>query len=383
MNWFKRIALALSLPLAFAADANPAHAAADIFSFIGNVSATGYANPVATFNPGGVSCQLGNSSLIDPFGCLVRINGARSITISIALPAGLQIIRWGGLCAPAGTATSAVIGVPANEDEMPSCSVTIGPVPAAAPQTGWWWAPTESGSGYAIAVNGDDKMFIALFGYRENGQPLWRIANAARAASTNTARIYRGTLQEMASGGTLAGGEPGNAQPVNASIELTATFSASAINYPAPTTGTLTLRNTATNATESKVIRRFPINGSTVAAAPANALWTGWYWNPNQPGVGYFVEQQGSNAFVGTFAYDTTGAPIWYISSAGVVPTAAGYQLNAPLNAFTGGSPFGARPPVNTPTLVPAGSMISNLAQAGAALQLSTGRNIPLSPFSW
>ncbi len=367
MNWFKRIALGAGLLFA----AGSAQAATSVFILNSSVSTTGQASPVATFTPGGQSCQLTAGF------CTANVQAGQSLTISIALPAGLQVVSWGGLCAPAGTATSAVIMVPTQTSSAPNCSIIIRPATPPTPQTGWWWAPSESGSGYALAVNGDDRMFIAFFGYRDNGQPYWRISNAPRLTTAPSARVYRGPLQEMAGGGTLAGGERGNPQTVDASVEMTAQFSSA-------TVGRLTLRNTVTGATQGKAIQRFPINGQAVLPSPDNAIWTGWYWDgANQPGVGYFIEQQGNQAFVASFAYDTTGAPIWYVTAGSVLPTAGGYQLNAPLNAFTGGSPFSATPPVNTPTTVPNGTAISNLARIGLSIQLSTGRFIGLGAFNW
>ncbi len=368
MNWFKRLALTLSLPLMLAA--GEASARTSVFILNYDISSSGQGTPTATFNPPGSSCSLGSFSA-----CAVDVQGGQSLSISIGLPTGLTVTGWSGLCAAAGTATSAVITIPASTAAA-TCGVTIRAVAPPTPQTGWWWAPSESGSGYALAVNGNDAMFIAFFGYRDNGQPLWRISNAPRVTTAPSSRAYRGPLLEMGGGGTLAGGEPGNAQPVNSSIEMTAVFSSA-------TVGRLSLRNTATGQVQTKAIQRFPINGQSVLPAPDNAIWTGWYWVASQPGVGYFIEQQGNQAFVASFAYDTTGAPVWYVSAGSVLPTAGGYQLQAPLNAFTGGSPFSASPPVNTPTAVPAGTMTSNLARAGLSLQLSTGRGIALAPFSW
>jgi hypothetical protein len=367
MNWFKRLALTLSLTLLFAA--GEAAARTSVFILNSSISTTGQALPTVTFSPGG-TCSM--ASL-----CTTDVQAGQALTIAINLPTGLAITGWSDLCAGAGTASTVRITIPATSGAAPTCGVTIRPVAPPTPQTGWWWAPSESGSGYALAVNGDDRMFIAFFGYRDNGQPLWRISNAPRLTTAPSSRVYRGTLQEMAGGGTLAGGERGNAQPVDSTVEMTAVFSSA-------TAGRLSLRNTVTGQVLNKSIQRFPINGQAVLPAPDNAIWTGWYWDgANQPGVGYFIEQQGNQAFIASFAYDTTGAPIWYVSAGTVLPTAGGYQLQAPLNAFTGGSPFSASPPVNTPTAVPAGSMTSNLARVGLSLQLSTGRGIGLAGFTW
>jgi hypothetical protein len=43
---------------------------------------------------------------------------------------------------------------------------------AAAPENGWWWNPTESGSGYAIERQGNS-IFMAAFLYETTGAATW------------------------------------------------------------------------------------------------------------------------------------------------------------------------------------------------------------------
>ncbi len=44
------------------------------------------------------------------------------------------------------------------------------------PVDGWWYNPDESGRGFNIEIQ-DDEMFISAFHYRENGEPVWWVAN--------------------------------------------------------------------------------------------------------------------------------------------------------------------------------------------------------------
>ncbi len=377
MNWFKRIALVLSLPLMLAGAANKAEARSS--QFILNYEATGSfptsALPVATFLPGGQSCQLGSTL------CSYDPTPGQTLTISLALPQNVFVVGWQEMCTGAGTSSRATITIPASSASAPTCKVILAygdqrPLPPA-PQNGWWWNPQQSGSGYAIAVNARDEAFVVLFGYRDNGEPLWRMARVTRAADVPAnVRAYNGPLQEIAGGGTLAGGEPGNITTVDQSIRLQlVVFSES--------TAQLRLYNAATGeGIEFKSIQRFPINGQSVVPTPAGTLPTGWYWNPNQQGVGYFIEQQGSEGYVGSFAYDGTGRAIWYTSRGTVLPTAGGFQMDAELNSYTGGSSFTARPPFRTPTKVRAGDLTTSIS-AAPFLQLSSGRRIALHVFNW
>jgi hypothetical protein len=45
------------------------------------------------------------------------------------------------------------------------------------PESGFWWNPDESGSGYAIEIQ-DNYLFVALYVYDEAGNPIWYTAGA-------------------------------------------------------------------------------------------------------------------------------------------------------------------------------------------------------------
>ena len=64
------------------------------------------------------------------------------------------------------------------------------------PVDGWWWNPEQSGRGFNIEMQ-DDEMFIAAFHYRDNGDPLWWVANGRYNHSTG---IMTGTFVEFAGG---------------------------------------------------------------------------------------------------------------------------------------------------------------------------------------
>jgi hypothetical protein len=47
---------------------------------------------------------------------------------------------------------------------------------------------------------------------------------------------------------------------------------------------------------------------------PGAEVQTGWWWNPAEPGRGFFIETNGTNVFAGTLIYDGNGDPTWYVS---------------------------------------------------------------------
>ncbi|MGR6036487.1 MAG: hypothetical protein ACU4EQ_13375 [Candidatus Nitrosoglobus sp.] len=51
---------------------------------------------------------------------------------------------------------------------------------------------------------------------------------------------------------------------------------------------------------------------SAFAITPEN----GWWWNPQESGMGFNIETQNGTVFIATFVYDDSGNPIWYSGSA-------------------------------------------------------------------
>ncbi|WP_233168292.1 FG-GAP repeat domain-containing protein [Xylophilus sp. ASV27] len=82
----------------------------------------------------------------------------------------------------------------------------------------------------------------------------------------------------------------------------------------------------------------------TQAAAPAGSALTGWYWNPEEDGTGFFFERQGNTAFAAFFMYEEgTGKAIWYTTS-GVLDAGSDGSavLSSILQRFSGGQSLGA-----------------------------------------
>lgn len=70
-----------------------------------------------------------------------------------------------------------------------------------APETGWWWAASEPGRGFAIEVQ-QGTMFIAGYMYDSSGSPIWY---ASGPAPMTNATSYTGTWTQFANGETISG----------------------------------------------------------------------------------------------------------------------------------------------------------------------------------
>ncbi|HET7729812.1 MAG TPA: hypothetical protein VFK48_07255 [Usitatibacter sp.] len=176
------------------------------------------------------------------------------------------------------------------------------------PQTGWWWAPTESGRGFSIEVSGNT-MFFASYMYDVSGRSTWY---AAVLPISLEGSYFTGTLFNKSGGQALDGAyrAPGAAAAAGG---VTLAF------------------NNATQGTfvgpgGSVAIERFNIVANGVNASPqANRPEGGWWWNPQEDGRGYFIEWQGGSAFIAGYMYDTAGNPTWY-AALGPTPNAQQFQ---------------------------------------------------------
>jgi hypothetical protein len=103
--------------------------------------------------------------------------------------------------------------------------------PAGTPQTGFWWAPTESGRGYAVEIQGN-LMFLSGYMYDGQGNPVW-YASGPMAMSSLMA--YSGVWQQYGNGQTLTGTyqapSVANAMVGNVTIQFSST-TAGILTFP-------------------------------------------------------------------------------------------------------------------------------------------------------
>jgi hypothetical protein len=92
-------------------------------------------------------------------------------------------------------------------------------------------------------------------------------------------------------------------------------------------------------------------------ANPATFTGHGIYWNPAEPGTGFFFESQGDTGVITFFAYEADGRPVWY-SAPGFFGDGGAdrYTFTANLQRYTGGQAMTSTT-VTTPVAAPAGTV--------------------------
>lgn len=244
------------------------------------------------------------------------------------------------------------------------------------PQSGWWWSAAESGRGYAIEV-ANGRLMLAAYMYRADGTSAWYVANGPLSGS-----VFTGTLIEYGGGETISG----SWQPATA-IGSVATVT---ISFASPTSATLHWSGSAFGSSgATTAISRYSFTGSAAVTAPAtsSAPETGWYWNAEEAGTGWFVEMQGSQVFLAVYLYGTDGSARWYVAQGAVTTTAgvfgagAGIVLEAGLTEFSGGQTLtsGARPGLQAESKGELSVLFTSTA--AATVTLPSGRRFDLVRF--
>ncbi len=134
-------------------------------------------------------------------------------------PPGVVVEPVGPL--PAGTYTFVIVGA------GPIAPMTVIVAPSNKPVEGMWWDPTQSGSGYAIAVK-HDVLVMTVFSYTDAGLSQWYLFVGPLINNSAT-----GKLLKFAGGQCI---ECGYRLPVVAGDDGMAT-----VTFTSPTTGTILL----------------------------------------------------------------------------------------------------------------------------------------------
>jgi len=167
-----------------------------------------------------------------------------------------------------------------------------------APQTGWWWNTNEAGRGYSIEVSGNH-IFYASYLYDVTGRATWLLATGNTSLDGS---LFTGDLYSFSGGQTLGGASTGVLPPSQAVGPVTLAFSDASHGTMSWPGGNV-------------AIERFNIVPSGLMMAhSADEPQSGWWWNSNEPGRGFFLEWQGRQLFMAGYMYDDAGEPIWYLS---------------------------------------------------------------------
>jgi lysyl endopeptidase len=168
--------------------------------------------------------------------------------------------------------------------------------------TDLWWIPSESGWGINFNHQGN-VIFATLFTYDTDGAPLWLSGATFRQASgTYTGDLVRST------------GPAFNAVPFGA----TTPTKVGTMSITFPTADTATLAYTVNGAAVTKsIIREVFSKPRTTCGWSAfdrsySTNFQDLWFNPNEPGWGMNITQQGNIIFVTLFTYDANGRAVWY-----------------------------------------------------------------------
>ncbi|MBI1777063.1 MAG: hypothetical protein HYR63_17130 [Proteobacteria bacterium] len=233
---------------------------------------------------------------------------------------------------------------------------------AVSPQTGWWWNSSESGRGFSLEVSGNN-IFMSGYLYSSDGTPIWYIGSGARSNNST----FQASLLQYANGQTLAGA-------FQAATALGSVGTVT-LSFDTATTGRLTWAGGTIS------IQRYNFVSGGVAAGPASGMpQTGWWWNANEPGRGYFFEVQSSTMFMSAYMYDSRGQAAWYISQAAMSSTTL---FQGTLQEYRGGQALGG--PYQAPSLF-AGQgtvTIQFTSTTTATMTLPNGSQISLTRFTF
>jgi len=165
------------------------------------------------------------------------------------------------------------------------------------PQTGWWWNPLEDGRGFSLEVHGNN-LFFGSFLYDASGRSTWYISAGPVSLDGS---FYTGDLLVASGGQALGGAYPGFPTLTKAGTVTLAFLDGShgAMQWPGG----------------EVPMERFAIIPDGLALPPkASQPESGWWWNPDESGRGFFMEWQGDWLDAAGFMYDDAGNPVWYLS---------------------------------------------------------------------
>ena len=194
------------------------------------------------------------------------------------------------------------------------------------PQSGWWWDPNLSGTGFFIEYGGQSGSGVFMGGFFSDvsGNPTWLVSTGAMSGST-----YSGTWLHASGGQPLGGTYRSPNLATSGPVSMTFTDSAH---------GVLTRSDGSTIN-----LQRYSFSG--LSAPEAGTPQIGWWWGGAAlSGSGYAIEFQGSSVFIAAYVYDGNGNPVWYLATGELAsPTTytgtwdmytGGPQLNSPEGTY-------------------------------------------------
>lgn len=232
------------------------------------------------------------------------------------------------------------------------------PAGLSVPESGWWWNANESGRGYSLEVQGN-RLFMAAYMYGTDGRAVWYVS----AGTIQPDGTYTGDVTEYAGGQTLSGTyKAARVKGTVAQMRLQcATSSVCNLEWAGRTV----------------TISRFRFDDT---AKSSRAPESGWWWNADESGRGFFVEVQGNTLFLAGYMYDAMGNAVWYIAS-GAVPN---QRLNANWMEYANGQTLtGSYQAAQLKNSAVGSVRLVFINTTTAVLTLPDGRPVALSRFEF
>ncbi len=104
----------------------------------------------------------------------------------------------------------------------------------------------------------------------------------------------------------------------------------------------------------------------------------GWWWASNESGRGFNLEVQNNLLFFATFAYDSSGNPIWMTSGG---PMTSDRNYTGDLFRFSSGQCFGC--PYRAPTVINAGTLTLQFTSSQTAVLTINGVSVSVKRFDF
>ena len=199
-----------------------------------------------------VSCMLGRTTCT---GSLQQFSGGTTLAnLGVANTAPTASTSPGTFAVTFSSSSAATVTITPASGPVASYSLsryplngsTVSSTQSWAPETGWWWSPTYSGTGWLIESQGtstsegstSSDFFTVGYAYGNTGstgQANWYVGTGSLMQLGTSTSLWRGELYEYVNGPTLTG-STGNASALSSQGTATMSFSST-------TTGTITLPN--------------------------------------------------------------------------------------------------------------------------------------------
>ena len=249
---------------------------------------------------------------------LIGVLGSQGATVSILNGVPTGNVSGATFFVGYGASSTAMINTGVNRAAVTVPGSLV--CEPAAPETGWWWNPLEDGRGFSLEKRGNN-LFFAAFLYDISGRSTWYVSSGPVSLEGT---LYNGDLL-AAEGGQTLGGPYSRFPTLRSAGALNITFNNAR-------TGTIVWPG------GTVPIQRFNIIANGITAPPvAGVPESGWWWNENEAGRGFFMEWQGNALDIAGYMYDDNGNSVWYLTVGEIGGTAAARSFNGTWWSYTGG----------------------------------------------